>query len=182
MTARGRLSGVSTTVGPVTIRPRVWLIIVWLAAVAMLAGSAWVAATMPPTSATGAAPIQPLDRVATVGLGAIIAGAVLVLARPRVTADGHGIRVRNIIGGYELPWSGVRQVRFDRESWWATLELLDGDEVSLLAVQVLDGQRAVAAVRALRRLHAAHTDAEAADRTDTGVADRTDAGAADQAG
>jgi len=172
VTARGRLAGVSTTVDPVTVRPRVWRTVVWLAAAAMLAGSTWVAVTMPPTGAGQVAQVQPLDRIATVGLGAIVAGAVLVLARPRVAADSHGIRVRNVVGGYELPWSSVRQVRFDRDSWWATLELVDGDELSLLAVQVLDGKRAVAAVRALRRLHAAHTHPGAAGRADAGAADQ----------
>src|SRR5690606_41316260 len=117
-TAGGRLAGVSTTVAPVTVRPRVWRLVVWLAAAAMLAGSVWVAVTMPPTGAGQRVPVQLLDRIATVGLGAIVAGAVLVLARPRVTADGHGIRVRNLIGGYELPWSSVRHVRFDWASWW----------------------------------------------------------------
>ncbi|MFS8522455.1 MAG: PH domain-containing protein, partial [Micromonosporaceae bacterium] len=100
----------------------------------------------------------------------------------------HGIRVRNLVGGYEFAWSSVRQVRFDRNSWWATLELLDGDEVSLLAVQVLDGQHAVAAVRTLRRLHAAHAGSGAG-RGGSGaggraydVAGSTDADAPDRDG
>jgi hypothetical protein len=178
----------TTTAAAVTIRPRVWRIVVWLAAAGMLAGATWVAVTTPPTGAGGAVPVQPIDRVATVGLGVILAGAVLVLARLRVTADDHGIRVRNLVGGYEFAWSSVRQVRFDRNSWWATLELLDGDEVSLLAVQVLDGQHAVAAVRTLRRLHAAHAGSGAG-RGGSGaggraydVAGSTDADAPDRDG
>lgn len=96
------------------------------------------------------------DQVAMIILGALIAAGIMAFARPRVRADEHGIRVRNIIGGYELPWEVVRAVRFSRHSPWASLELADDDEVTLMAIQAADKEYALDAVRALRRLLAAH--------------------------
>jgi hypothetical protein len=45
-------------------------------------------------------------------------------------------------------------VNFRDRSPWASLELADDETLALMAVQALDGERAVAAVRALRDLHA----------------------------
>jgi len=94
------------------------------------------------------------DQVAMVGLGVVLAGVILLLARPRLDADETGLRVRNILTSYELPWQVVREVSFSTNSPWATLELADDDTVALLAVQAADGERALQTVRALRRLHA----------------------------
>jgi hypothetical protein len=79
----------------------------------------------------------------------------MMIARPRVSANADGIRIRNIIGGYELPWSVVRTIRFDRGQPWMYLDLEDDDTVSVLAVQAADKQLAVDAVRTLRALHTA---------------------------
>lgn len=102
------------------------------------------------------------DQVAMVILGALIGAGIMCFARPRVRADERGIRVRNIIGGYELPWEVVRAVRFSRHSPWASLELADDDEVTLMAIQAADKEYALEAVRALRRLLAVHGGAAGA--------------------
>lgn len=96
------------------------------------------------------------DQVAMVVLGALIAAGIMAFARPRVRADEWGIRIRNVIGGYELPWEVVRAVRFSRHSPWASLELADDDEVTIMAIQAVDKEYALDAVRALRRLLAEH--------------------------
>ncbi|HEX6755813.1 MAG TPA: PH domain-containing protein [Mycobacteriales bacterium] len=98
----------------------------------------------------------PGDQVAMVLLGLIVAGGVLLLARPAVTADASGLHVRNIVATHYVPWEVVREVAFRDGSPWATLELADDDQLALLAVQASDGERAVAAVRGLRALHARH--------------------------
>jgi hypothetical protein len=95
------------------------------------------------------------DQVAMVGLGLVLAVGLLFLGRSRVDADGHGVRVRNIVVHHQLPWQAVRAVRFDRKSAWASLLLENGDEISLLAVQAIDKEHAVRAVEGLRRLRAA---------------------------
>lgn len=95
------------------------------------------------------------DQGAMVGLGVLIALGILAFTRPRVTADAEHIRVRNVVGGYDLPWAAVRAVRFDRNSPWATLELHDDETVSVHALQAADKEYAVEGVRALRALHSA---------------------------
>jgi len=107
----------------------------------------------------GGGSFAPGDQAAMIGLGLLLAGAVLLFTRPRVEADERGVRVRNVIGGYELPWKLVRSVRFDNGSPWASLELLDDETVAVMAVQANDKEYAVDAIRGLRRLHAAQQDA-----------------------
>ena len=95
------------------------------------------------------------DQLAMIGLGVLIALGILAFLRPRVVADAEHIRIRNVVGGYDLPWTAVRAVRFDRNSPWATLELHDDETVSVHALQAADKEYAVEGVRALRALHAA---------------------------
>jgi hypothetical protein len=81
---------------------------------------------------------------------------VLLFTRPRVWADRQGIRVRNVLGSYELPWEVVRAVRFNASSPWATLDLADDDTVAVMAIQRSDKDSALTAIRGLRALLAAH--------------------------
>jgi len=95
------------------------------------------------------------DQFAIAGLGLVIAAGLLFLGRSRVEADAAGVRVRNVVVHHELPWQAVRAVRFERKSAWASLQLENGDEVSLLAVQAVDKEYAVRAVEGLRALRTA---------------------------
>ena len=95
------------------------------------------------------------DQSAMIGLGVLIGLGFLAFARPRVTADAAGIKIRNVVGAYDLPWSVVRAVRFDRHSPWAVLDLHDNDQVSVHALQAADKEYAVDGVRTLRALHRA---------------------------
>jgi hypothetical protein len=99
------------------------------------------------------------DQTAMIGLGLLIGLGILSLCRPRVIADADHIRIRNVVGGYDLPWSVVRAVRFDRNSPWAQLELHDDEQVSIHALQATDKDYAVEGVRTLRTLHSAAVDA-----------------------
>jgi Bacterial PH domain len=97
---------------------------------------------------------KPGDKYAMIGLGIVFAAGLLLIARPRVRADAEGISVQNIIGGYRLPWDAVRNLTFNRGQPWLYLELENDDAVAVLAVQAVDKEHAVAAVRCLRSLHA----------------------------
>jgi len=99
------------------------------------------------------------DQAAMIGLGVLIGLGILAFTRPRVRADAEHITIRNVVGGYDLPWSVVRAVRFDRNSPWATLELLNDESVSVHALQAADKDYAVDGVRTLRTLHKAAADA-----------------------
>ena len=95
------------------------------------------------------------DQTAMIGLGILIALGILAFCRPRVIADAEHVKIRNVVGGYDLPWSVVRAVRFDRNSPWAQLELTNDEQVSIHALQAVDKDYAVEGVRALRALHSA---------------------------
>ena len=103
----------------------------------------------------GDATFRLADQISMVGLGVLVALALLAFTRARVEADADGIRIRNVVGETVLPWHVVRSVRLDEGSPWASLDLHDDDTVSLLAVQANDGEQAVQAVLALRALLAA---------------------------
>lgn len=107
------------------------------------------------SSTTGVVSFRTSDQVATTALGLLLGAGILFTARARVDADAAGVRVRNILGTHHLPWEQVRAVRFDENSPWASLLLADEDELSVLAVQATDGERAVHAVEGMRALLAA---------------------------
>lgn len=140
---------------PVSAVPRRLRLICGLAAAAIVTVMTVVAVLLK-SSSTGVVAFRTADQVAMVFLGLALGAAVLLLARPRVDADADGVRVRNVLGAHQLPWSVVRAVRFDRHSPWASLLLTSGDELSVLAVQAGDGERAADAVDGLRALLAAH--------------------------
>lgn len=96
---------------------------------------------------------QVADQVAMVLLGACLAGAALLFARPRVCADADGVYVRNVIGTHRLPWALVRRVSFPEGASWARLELPDDEYLAVMAIQAVDKQHAVSAIQRLRELH-----------------------------
>lgn len=108
------------------------------------------------SSSTGVVSFHTSDQVAMIVLGLVLGAGVLALGRPRVDADADGIRVRNIVGTYALPWDMVRGLRFDPSAQWASLELANGDELAVLALQVGDGERAATAVEGIRALRATY--------------------------
>jgi hypothetical protein len=111
---------------------------------------------------SGTGVFQTSDQVALIALGLLGGAGIMMFTRPRVEADARGIRVRNLVGGYDLSWDLVRSVQFGRGTPWASLELQDDDVVAVMAVQAADKAYAVAAVRALRVLLAAHQQQTAA--------------------
>jgi hypothetical protein len=130
-------------------------VVCWVAAVAVvLVFSAVATALRGETEGGGVFGFA--DQVAMVGLGLLGAAGILAFTRPRVEADRDGIRVRNVVGSYHLPWSVVREVRFGRGAPWASLELVNDDLLPLMAIQAADKEYAVAVLRQVRALHAGH--------------------------
>jgi PH (Pleckstrin Homology) domain-containing protein len=101
---------------------------------------------------SGKSIFRPEDQVAMILLGLLAAAGVLLFARPTVIADRNGLRVRNLFGWRELSWSMVAAVRFDRGNPWVTLDLADDDVIAVMAVQAVDKEYAVTAVRGLRAM------------------------------
>ena len=141
----------------VVVRPRRLTRVCWTLAALLVVVFAVIAVALG-QGPDGEAAFRLPDQVAMVGLGLLLALALLGFTRARVEADGAGIRVRNLVGDKVLPWQLVRTVRFDEGSPWASLDLHDDDTIALLAVQANDGKRAAQAVLDLRALLAASRD------------------------
>jgi Bacterial PH domain len=143
----------------VVFRPRRIRWVAGIAAVAVVALFTVLSFGLHGSTGDGFGHFERGDQGAMIGLGVLIGLGILAFTRPRVSADAAGIKIRNVIGGYELPWSVVRAVRFDRNSPWATLDLVNDETVSIHALQAADKEYAVDGVRALRALHRAASDA-----------------------
>jgi hypothetical protein len=137
-------------------RPRKATKVAWVLAAVVLVVFTAVGTGLRGATDSGAGVFQAGDQFAMVGLGILGALGILLFTRPRVEADARGIRIRNLVGGYDLPWDVVRSIQFARGAPWASLELRDDDLISIMAVQRTDKAYAVATVRALRALLAAY--------------------------
>ncbi|MBY0441658.1 MAG: PH domain-containing protein [Mycobacteriaceae bacterium] len=92
------------------------------------------------------------DQVAIATLGLVIAGAVLMLALPRLRVGPAGISVRNLLSYRLIPWSDVVDVSFPHGARWARVDLYGDEYVPLMAIQAVDKGRAVVAMDNLRTL------------------------------
>jgi Bacterial PH domain len=95
---------------------------------------------------------QTSDQVAMVVLGLIIAGAVLLFARPRLRVGPPGISVRNLLGYRLVPWPEVVGVSFPVGHRWARIDLPDDEYIPVMAIQAVDKDRAVDAMDTVRSL------------------------------
>jgi hypothetical protein len=95
---------------------------------------------------------QTADQLAIGALGLVIAGFVLLFARPRLRVGAAGLSVRNMLGDRLVPWSDVVGVSFPTGARWARIDLPDDEYVPLMAIQAVDKDRAVAAMDTVRTL------------------------------
>ncbi|MGZ6780086.1 MAG: PH domain-containing protein [Mycobacterium sp.] len=102
-------------------------------------------------SSTGVV-FQTADQVAIALLGVVIAGAVLLLARPRLRIGAPGVAVRNLLGDRLIPWSDVIGLTFPPGARWARVDLPDDEYVPVMAIQAVDKERAVDAMDDVRVL------------------------------
>jgi Bacterial PH domain len=95
---------------------------------------------------------QTADQVAIGALGIVIAGLVLLFARPRLRVGAAGVSVRNLFGDRLVPWSDVVGVSFPAGARWARIDLPDDEYIPLMAIQAVDKDRAVDAMDTVRKL------------------------------
>ena len=95
---------------------------------------------------------QTADQFAIAGFGVVIAGAVLLFARPRLRVGKNGLAVRNMLGEKLIAWPDVVGVSFPMGARWARVDLPDDEYVPLMAIQSVDKERAVAAMDSVREL------------------------------
>ncbi|MGY2067760.1 PH domain-containing protein [Blastococcus sp. SYSU DS0619] len=146
------MSGPQPDVSTVSVVPRRMRLLLAVLAAVVVGVMVLVALSLPSTTNT-VIDYGVVDQVAMVGLGLVLGAGLLFLGRSRLDADADGIHAVNVVVHHRLPWTAVRAVRFERTSAWGSLLLENGDEVSLHALQAVDGEAAVRAVEGLRALH-----------------------------
>jgi hypothetical protein len=135
----------------VRIRPRR---VVWMSgALAVLLVTVFVVVALLLRRSDTGVIFQVSDQIAMVGIGLLLGAGVMLFALPMVYADADGIEVRNVLTRRRFSWDDVLSVSFPDGASFARLELPEDEYYSVLAVQAVDRERAVEAVRALRRLH-----------------------------
>jgi membrane protease YdiL (CAAX protease family) len=95
---------------------------------------------------------QTADQVAIALLGVVIAGVVLLFARPRLRVGPSGVAVRNLLGYRLIPWADVAGVTFPIGARWARIDLPDDEYIPVMAIQAVDKYRAVKAMDDVRAL------------------------------
>ena len=95
---------------------------------------------------------QTSDQVAIAILGLVIAGALLLFARPRLRVGPAGLSVRNLLGYRLIRWPEIVGVSFPAGSRWARIDLPDDEYIPVLAIQAVDKDRAVDAMDTVRSL------------------------------
>ncbi|WP_203904949.1 PH domain-containing protein [Virgisporangium aliadipatigenens] len=149
------MTSAPSQVAPVVARPRRIRLLVFVFAPIIVVVFTLISFSLHGTINDQGAVFETADHWAMIILGVVVALVSLIFARPSVRADAEGIRVQNLLGSYDVPWSIVRAVKFNRGSSWAMLDLHDDDVLAVLAVQAADKEYAVDVVRRLRALHAA---------------------------
>lgn len=132
-----------------TVRPRLTSLLACVAA-AVIAIAGIVVAIL--NNRASGAYVRPADQVAMAGLALLIAGAVLLLTRPRLKVGPAGLAVRNVLGYRTVPWPEVVDVSFPPGKRWARVDLDYDEYVPVLAIQVNDRERAVEAMDTVRTL------------------------------
>jgi hypothetical protein len=132
------------------VRPHLTTYFAYGAAILILAAHVVVGVLLKARS-TGVV-FQTADQFAIAGLGVVIAGAVLLFARPRLRVGKNGLAVRNMLGEKLIAWPDMVGVSFPMGARWARVDLPDDEYVPLMAIQSVDKERAVAAMDRVREL------------------------------
>ena len=132
------------------VRPHLTPYFAYGAAILILAAHVMVGVLLKARS-TGVV-FQTADQFAIAGFGVVVAGAVLLFARPRLRVGKNGLAVRNMLGEKLIAWPDVVGVSFPMGARWARVDLPDDEYVPLMAIQSVDKERAVAAMDSVREL------------------------------
>lgn len=130
------------------VKPRLMPILAWAGAALMVLAGVGVALTLREES-TGPA-LRTADQWAMLLLAIVLAGAILLLTRPRLRVGPAGLGVRNVLEERVIPWKDVVGISFPKR--WARVELAAYEYVPVVAIQSLDRERAVAAMDTVREL------------------------------
>jgi hypothetical protein len=120
---------------------------------AVIAAAGIVVGLLSKGKSTGAA-LRTVDQFALAGIAIVLAGAVLLLTRPRLRVGPAGLAVRNIVDYRLIPWSEVADISFPPGRRWARVDLEYNEYMPILAIQTFDREQAVHAMDTVRDLMA----------------------------
>ncbi len=152
---RGSQPGARASQWDLEVRPRRAVRVTRIVA-AVIALLFVVAGALSSNSTTGVN-FRGADQVAIICFGLLLAGAVLLLARPRVRVGPTGVVVRNIVGDNEFGWADIRGISIPDKKAWARLELVGDEYVPMLAIRVNDKEYAAHTMDRFRELGAKYT-------------------------
>ncbi|KQX66678.1 PH domain-containing protein [Angustibacter sp. Root456] len=92
------------------------------------------------------------DSLLMAGFGVLVAVVMWRFAAIRAVPSREGLVVRNVAVTRRLTWAEIEAVRFANGDAWAWLDLVDGDQVAVMAIQRSDGARALAEASRLAAL------------------------------
>ncbi|MEU0475389.1 PH domain-containing protein [Streptomyces olivaceus] len=100
------------------------------------------------------------ERLSFVLTALLLAGVLLLLARPHLAAADDGLTVVNLTAKRHLAWPEILRVNLRHGDPWVFLDLSDGTSLPALGIQPgIARQRAIADARALRALVEARSGA-----------------------
>jgi len=92
------------------------------------------------------------DYLVVLGFCAVLWGILWRQFTVRAVPDTEGVTVRNILTTRRLAWAEIVSVRYSADRAWAQLDLSDGDELAVMAIQRADGARSTTEARRLAAL------------------------------
>lgn len=82
------------------------------------------------------------DYLLVVVVAGLLLGILWRQSSVSATPTPRGLAVRNLMGTTRLEWAQIVSVRFSPDRAWAQLDLADGDQLAVMAIQSADGERA----------------------------------------
>lgn len=79
------------------------------------------------------------DSLLMFGFGVLIALMMWRFASLRAVPSRAGLEVRNVLLTRRISWDDIERVRFSGGDPWVLLDLTDGDQLAVMAVQRADG-------------------------------------------
>lgn len=112
------------------------------------------------------------ERASFVFTAALFLGVLVLLSRPRVSADEGGVTVVNLTTKRRLEWAEVLGVHLRPGDPWVSLDLADGTRMNAMGIQPgIAKKQALADARALRALTERHATGERTPGRPDGAAD-----------
>lgn len=84
-----------------------------------------------------------MDRLTCAGIGIAVALFMSRYATIHARPDADGLYVRNLGAGELVPWHEIMTVRFSQGMPWPRIDLVDGTDMAVMAIQRADGPRSV---------------------------------------